>query len=226
MDGLLIVALGVAHRIAARLNRMGVSVVAIGSATTDYPCVGIDEELVGRQAVEHLIGLGHRRIGMIETVDPDFDYRLSRAERSTGYDAALTAAGIARDDSLVARVPWGGGHGADAMDRLLDRRDPPTAVFAHSDEIAIGALRSIRRAGLRIPQDISLIGIDDHPHADLVDLTTVRQPVREQAALGATRMLDLLRGVRVPRSTTLPTECIIRGSTGRPPPRGRARSRT
>jgi len=87
-------------------------------------------------------------------------------------------------------------------------------------------MRSIRRAGLRIPEDISLIGIDDHLHADLVDLTTVRQPVREQAALGATRLLDLLEGRRVPRATTLPTECVIRGSTGRPPPRRRVRSRT
>ena len=71
---------------------------------------------------------------------------------------------------------------------------PPTAVYAHSDEVALGAFRTLRRAGLRVPEDISVIGIDDHPLAELTDLTTVRQPVHQQGARAAEIVLGLLQG--------------------------------
>lgn len=216
VDGLVVVAIGVEPADRKRLDRMGISIVAVGGLSADYPYVSIDDQVAGRQAVDHLIGLGHRRIGMIETVDPDFEYRLARPLRSTAYYAALKAAGIPRDRSMVIRVRWGGTRGADAMERLLARPHPPTAVFAHSDEIALGALRSIRRAGLRVPKDISVVGIDDHPLAELVDLTTVSQPVREQGGLAAEMLLTLLRGEQVDSAVTLPTHLVVRGSTAAP----------
>jgi LacI family transcriptional regulator, repressor for deo operon, udp, cdd, tsx, nupC, and nupG len=104
--------------------------------------------------------------------------------------------------------------GAEGMDRLLRLRRRPTAVFAFCDEVAMGALRSLRRAGIAVPQDMSVIGIDDHPMADLWDLTTVRQPVEEQGVRAARMALTLLGG-RTPddRHVTVPTELIIRGTT-------------
>jgi DNA-binding LacI/PurR family transcriptional regulator len=116
----------------------------------------------------------------------------------------------------VVTVDWGGRSGADGMSRLLSLREPPTAVYAHSDEVALGAMRTIRRAGLRVPQDISIVGIDDHPLADLMDLTTVHQPVREQGARSAELLLALLRGDHVDRSVTVPTRLVVRGSTSPP----------
>jgi DNA-binding LacI/PurR family transcriptional regulator len=123
---------------------------------------------------------------------------------------------IRLDKALVVRTLWGGTHGADGMERLLALDDPPTAVFAHSDEVALGALRSIRRAGLRVPEDISVVGIDDHPLAELVDLTTVHQPVREQGTLAAQMLLGLLRGDEVDPTVTLPTRLVVRRTTAPP----------
>jgi DNA-binding LacI/PurR family transcriptional regulator len=102
------------------------------------------------------------------------------------------------------------------MAKLLGLREPPTAIFAHSDEVALGAIRTIRRAGLRVPEDISVIGIDDHPLAELTDLSTVRQPVYEQGVLAAQIVLGLLRGEDTERAITVPTQLVIRRSTAPP----------
>jgi DNA-binding LacI/PurR family transcriptional regulator len=123
------------------------------------------------------------------------------------------------DPDLVVVGDWGGEQGAQGMSRLLSLRNPPTAVYAHSDEVALGAVRTIRRAGLDVPRDISVIGIDDHPLAALTDLTTVRQPAHEQGRRAAEMLIGLLRDDEdVDQSVTLPTELVVRGSTA--PPRG------
>jgi DNA-binding LacI/PurR family transcriptional regulator len=109
------------------------------------------------------------------------------------------------------------------MGELLGLREPPTAVYAHSDEVALGAMRTLRRAGLRIPEDISVIGIDNHPLAELTDLTTVSQPVRQQGLLAGQTVLKLLQGEDVERAVTVPTRLIIRRSTAPP---GEAANRT
>ncbi len=104
---------------------------------------------------------------------------------------------------------------------LLSVRDRPTAVYAHSDEVALGAMRTIHRAGLRIPDDISVIGIDDHPLASLSDLTTIAQPVAAQGKAAADLTLALLRhDPDIQRAITLPTRLVVRHSTA-PPPTGR-----
>ena len=104
--------------------------------------------------------------------------------------------------------------GADGMDRLLSVRRPPTAVFAFSDEVAVGALRTLRRAGIPIPSAVSVIGIDDHPLAELCDLTTVYQPVEEQGVRAARIALSLLGGTPVDaEQVTVPTHLVIRNTT-------------
>ena len=102
------------------------------------------------------------------------------------------------------------------MATLLSLRSPPTAVYAHSDEVALGALRTLRRAGLRVPEDMSIVGIDDHPLAALTDLTTVRQPVQLQGRLTAEMLLGLLRGDDVDVAVEVPTELVVRASTAPP----------
>lgn len=113
---------------------------------------------------------------------------------------------------------WGGEHGADAMAELLSRPQVPTAVFAHSDEVAAGALRTIRRAGLRVPEDVSVVGIDDHPIAALLELTTVAQSVVRQGELTARMLLQILRDDpgHVDRQVTVPTRLVVRRTTAAP----------
>ncbi|MEU5547058.1 LacI family DNA-binding transcriptional regulator [Streptomyces sioyaensis] len=216
VDAVVALAFPVGEEEQRRLELMGVTIVAAGGQHAPYPNVCIDDETAGRQAMDHLIFLGHRRIAMIAAVDPDQPGELAPQGRANAYYAALREAGIPVDDRLVATVDWGGREGADAMARLLSQPEPPTAVYAHSDEVALGAVRTLRRAGLRIPEDISVIGIDDHPLADLTDLTTVHQPVREQGELAGRMLLKILRGEESEHGVVVPTQLVIRGSTARP----------
>lgn len=215
VDAVVVLAFPVDEREQKRLEMMGVDIVAAGGQVASYPFVNIDDDTAGRQAVDHLIYLGHRRIGMIAATDPT-QRDAQPTGRSSAYYAALDDAGIAVDPDLVATVDWGGGQGAEAMAGFLSLREPPTAVYAHSDEVALGAMRTLRRAGLRVPEDISVIGIDDHPLAELADLTTVAQPVHEQGELAGRMVLSKLRGEDIEHGTTVPTRLVIRGSTGRP----------
>ena len=192
VDAVVIIAFPLEPSEQRRLELMGVHIVAAGGQSVDYPYVCIDDEIAGRQAMDHLIYLGHRRIGMLEAIDPDQPGLVSR--RSAAYYASLNDAGIPIDPALVESNDWGGEHGAESMAKLLSLREPPTAVYAHSDEVALGAIRTLRRAGLRVPEDISVIGIDDHPLAELTDLTTVRQPVHQQGTRAAEMVLSLLQG--------------------------------
>ena len=216
VDAVVVLAFPVSEAEQRRLDLMGVTIVAAGGQSADYPHVSIDDELAGRQAMDHLIFLGHRRIAMIAATDPKESRWPAVRFRTQAYHSALADAGIAADPQLVTTVDWGGLQGAEAMGQLLSLRDPPTAVYAHSDEVALGAVRTLRRAGLRIPEDISVIGIDDHPLAALTDLTTVSQPVHAQGTLAGRMVLALLRGEDVERSVTLPTRLVIRRSTAPP----------
>lgn len=218
VDAVLVLAFPVSEAERQRLDMLGVHIVAAGGQLASYPYVSIDDEAAARKAVDHLIRLGHRRIAMIEAVDePEWP---PNPGRSDGYANALEAAGLPFARELVRTVDWGGGGGAEAMAQLLALPHPPTAVFAHSDEVAVGAMRTVRRLGLRVPEDISIIGIDDHPVAELTELTTIRQPVHEQGRLAGRMVSSLINGEAVPPSVVLPTELVVRRSTAAIQPSG------
>jgi DNA-binding LacI/PurR family transcriptional regulator len=220
VDAVAVVAFPVDDAERERLALIGVRIVAAGGQIAEYPYVCIDDYQAGRQAVDHLTGLGHRRIAMIAAHDPDQPGWPKRSGRSEAYVDALADIGVAVDDDLVRDVDWGGLNAAAAMDAILNAAEPPTAVYAHSDELAVGAMRTLHRRGLRVPEDISVIGIDDHPLAELTDLTTVRQPVREQGAIAARMVLDALDrsdDTETPAAAvTVPTTLVVRATTGAP----------
>jgi len=135
--------------------------------------------------------------------------------RADGYRAAMQAVGVDPDPSLTVLGYFTIEGGEQACRVLLDRPDPPTAIFAESDEMAYGALRALRRMGRKVPDDVAIIGFDDHPTAELMDLSTVRQPVAEQALDVGTRLLAAV-GTHVESGkfdVVLPTEIVVRGST-------------
>ncbi len=223
VDAVLVVGTPVNAEEQQRLALMGVSVAAAGGQFAPYPHVSIDDYAAGRQAMDHLLFLGHRRIAMIDAIDPH-EAAWPIDGRAMAYQRSMAQAGHPVDDDLLVRVPWGPGFGAEAMARLLSLREPPTAVLAHSDEIAFGAMRTLARAGLRAPDDISIIGIDDHPLSEQLDLTTVHQDVRRQGEAAARLVARLVNGDAVPESTLLPTHLVLRGSTS--PPRSSERRST
>lgn len=215
VDGIIVVGMPISPAEHERLALLDVAVVAAGGQLASYPFVSINDETAGRQAMDHLLLLGHRRIAMIDAIDPneaEWPFEL----RSKAYVSALSAAGITPDPDLMVRVPWGADGGTRGMEQLLSLHEPPTAVFAHSDEMAFGALQTLRRAGLRVPQDVSVIGIDDHPVSALLDLTTVRQDPRAQGVAAAHTICAAVRNEPADPAILLPTRLVPRGSTAAP----------
>lgn len=215
VDALLVVGMPVTEQEQERLALMGVEVLAAGGQFAPYPYVSIDDTAAGRQAVSHLLNLGHRRIAMIDPIDPNAD-EWPVDGRALAYTTCLQSAGIEVDPELFRRVPWGADAGALAMAELLSLPRPPTAVFVHSDEIAFGALRTARQAGFRVPDDISVIGVDDHPVSAQLDLTTIGQDVLRQGQIAGQLVVDALAGRPVSPQTVLPTRLVPRGSTSAP----------
>jgi DNA-binding LacI/PurR family transcriptional regulator len=215
VDAVIVVAFPVSDFERRQLDLLGVPVVIAGGALHDHAHVRIDDTAAARQAVTHLIRAGHERIAMINaTVSAEWPYA-PPVDRMHGYRTAIEDAGLKFDPHLVVDLPWSTAMGAQGMDRLLSVERPPTAVFAFCDEVAMGALRSLRRAGIPVPQAMSVVGIDDHPIADLWDLTTVRQPVELQGVQSARMALDLMGGgALTDQQLTVPTHLVIRGTTG------------
>jgi LacI family transcriptional regulator len=180
------------------------------------PSVDIDNRASARVAVEHLVALGHRRIGCITNGPLAYT---AAADRLAGYRDALEAAGIGYDPEIVAEGAFDAASGHSSMTSLLDRADPVTAVFVASDIVAFGALRAIREAGRRVPADISVVGFDDIPLARHFDppLTTIRLPANELGAAAGRALVDRLAGRPTSDRTLLPTELIVRDSTAVPP---------
>ena len=214
VDAVILIALPVLQDEERRLDLLGVQVVVAGGRLRDYPHVEVDDHHVATQVMRHLFDLGHRRIGMIRTSDTTGAAWSSDIERTRGYREALQDAGIAwRDDYLVTR-PLGIRAGADGVAALLALRDPPTAVFAYSDEIAFSAWAHLTSSGVRVPDELSLVGVDGHPLAELVGLTTVEQDVQAQGQLAGDMTLALLRGEVLENvSVVVPSRLVPRGST-------------
>ena len=199
------------------LRALDLPLVSIGSSIPGSPSVGIDEVRTGRAAANHLLNLGHTRIGLIagRPDDTRFDFTTSMGRR-LGYEEALGAVGLALDPQHIVDGPHGIDGGTEAMAELLSRPTLPTAVLAEFDELAIGALWALRRSGLRAPQDVSVIGIDNHELAEFVDLTTIAQDVHRQGRIAAQMLLQLLgaeTGSPSDHPVLLPTHLVLRTST-------------
>ncbi|MGV4987117.1 LacI family DNA-binding transcriptional regulator [Streptomyces sp. NRAIS4] len=189
----------------------------VGSPGADVPSVGATNWQGGMAATQHLIDLGHRRIGILQGPAGT----LCARARLDGYRSALETAGIAVDPALQQPGDFYYTTGFSGMSNLLALPEPPTAVFASSDLMALGAYEAIRQAGLRVGRDVSVVGFDDVPHAAWASppLTTVRQPLREMAALAARIVLRGPDAV-VPSGTLrmeLATHLVVRESTFQPP---------
>ena len=195
--------------------------VSSGTPVPGWPSIRIDDVAAAREAADHLIGLGHTRIAHLSG-DPDDELAFTTPlDRRAGYQSALRDAGLVDDPDLDLKTDFTVSGGERATERLLLRGEPPTAIFAACDEMAMGAMRALRKARLLVPDDVSVIGIDDHDLAAALGLTTVAQPAAEQRRLGAITLLQALSGGQSAsgRQELLPTRLVVRESTA--PPRVR-----
>lgn len=226
VDALLVLSVPLTAQEITRIVRLGIPIAVVGADVPGVVCVRIDDVGGARHAVEHLLGLGHRRVGMV-LGDPGEPMRFSvPVHRLAGYRAALADAGLAPGPELRSSAPSCVDGGERAARALLRLDHPPTAVFAECDEMAFGVLRAARRMGVEVPHDLSVVGFDGQEMGDLLDLTTVEQPVARQGELAARALLDALGGsTPAAEHIVLPTRLIERGSTGRPATDSRRRRR-
>jgi LacI family transcriptional regulator len=215
MDGVLVASTHMNDPLFPKLLQDSIPFVLVGRhADPRVNYVDVDNVGGARMAVEHLIRLGHRRIATITgTLN-----MASGEDRLAGYCQALEAHRIPVQAALIGEGDFTKGSGTMGMQRLLSAS--PTAVFAASDMIAMGALRALREAGLRVPEDIALVGFDDIPVAAALEpaLTTVRQPIERLGSMAADLLLNLLQNAPEARAPAariiLPARLIVRDSCG------------
>ncbi|MFJ4920700.1 LacI family DNA-binding transcriptional regulator [Streptomyces sp. NPDC088725] len=220
-DGLVVIALSLSEAETRRLEGLGIPLVGASTHVGEHPAVGIDDVAGAAKAVHHLANLGHRRIGMIRSTDEEGIHQGVSRRRLHGYRTAMAECGLDVPEDAIVSAPWGIDGGARAMGELLSLRHPPTAVFAEADEVAIGALRTLRRSGIDVPGRMSVIGFDDSPMAELLDLTTIAQSVHEQGLLAGRLLVEAVqRGTVAEPRVLLDTKLVARGTTGAPPDQG------
>lgn len=220
VDGILSLSMPLTDQHTLSLRSLGMPLVSLGPAIPGSPSVGIDDVGAARSAVNHLVNLGHERIALIQGTAEEADFNFVSSDlRRQGYEEVLGEAGCAVDSRLIASGPHSIQGGAEAMAALLCGPVLPTAVFADHGEVAIGALWALRRAGLRVPEDISVLCVDDHEMAPVFDLTTVAQDIPRQAVLAARALVQMLGAEGSTVSTdpvVLPTKLVLRGTTAPP----------
>lgn len=219
--GAIIVTSKLTHERIEAVGSAGMQLVvidAISPPRAEVTSVGATNFAGGLEAVAHLVDIGHRRIAFIG------GQRTAACSqgRLAGYRTGLEQAGLAPDPDLVDFGDFSWGCGVEIGGRFLRGSSPPTAVFAASDATALGVLEAARRLGLRVPQDLSVVGFDDTFVAGWSNppLTTVRQPLHDMGAVALRTVLRLTAGAALDsHHVELATSLVVRDSTGPPAPR-------
>jgi DNA-binding LacI/PurR family transcriptional regulator len=219
-DGALILSLPPFDAETTILTSADVPIVLIDSdhpTLTMFHRVTVDDVAGGQVATRYLIELGHARIGFVgDIIDNPFNFVSSR-NRYWGYRKALEAAGIPLRPEYFGEDQHGRRQARNTAKRMLGLSDRPTAIFAASDTQAVGVLEAARDAGLRVPEDLSVVGYDDIEIADIMGLTTIRQMLFESGQRGVELLLETLESPQIePVREVLPTELIVRGTTAPP----------
>lgn len=224
VDGLLLMNGWMPSKQSRSLRDAGLPMVALNSAVegADIPKVVVQDHEASVEAAKHLIALGHRRLGYVSGPLGSW----VQDERRQGFCAGVAAAGMDPDEIVHWQGDFGFASGAAAAEDYLGRAEPPTGVYAASDEMAIAFIKRVRQAGLRLPCDLSVIGFDGIKFSHYCEptLTTIHQPFKEIGRIGASMLLEMMAepGKPQPEWTRIPVPLIPRDSTG-PAPRKRAR---
>jgi len=193
------------------LKELKERVVVVGRHEVDFPAVMVDNMGGATQAVQHLIDLGHRRIGCIGGPDGS----TTAADRLTGYRNALAQNGVALNRRLVKRGTWSPESGYHLTKELLEEPERPTAIFSANDQMAFGVIKAAREMGLNVPKDLAVVGFDNVPPGSYFDppLTTVEIPMYDIGVASMRMLIDLLSGEKFEKLKLFSTNLLVRGST-------------
>lgn len=211
LDGLILMALRLEDAAAERLHNAGIETVLIEFAREGFSSVEIDDRAGGRMAAQYLIAQGHRRLGFVGDSDLP-DYAIFNSERRLqGYRQAIEEAELSLPEERIGLAAHGLETARQQAHRLLSLPQPPTAIFCHSDTQAIGVLRAAHERGLKVPDDLAIVGFDDVEVAEYVGLTTIRQPLEESGRVAVELLLARLSDrARPPQRVQLPLTLIRR----------------
>lgn len=203
------------------VRRLRLPMVCVGTSIDDAPTVVIDDEAAVRAATGHLIDLGHKDIAYVGTPDESVAHMSTPPARVAAFRATLIEAGLTVREEWIVDTDWTADAAAHGIAPILASANPPTAVLAASDEMAIGVLGAARRAGIAVPAQLSVMGIDDHTFAGVLGLSTVRQDVQAQGRAAARLLLGALGKDAVARAAPTPrvelaTELVARETTAAP----------
>lgn len=209
LDGLIVMGLPIEDAIAERLRERKLPTVAVDADSALFSRVLVDDSEGGRLAAAHLRDRGHRRVGyLLERQVSDYESQAIR--RLAGFEHVMTASGGAVAVGTSENSVDGARR---AAAELLDAEDRPTAVMAHHDLLAVGVLLAARDRGLRVPDDVAVMGFDDGEAATAADLTTVRQPFEESGSAALNVLLGHIEGSRVRSTTVLDVSVVERSTT-------------
>jgi DNA-binding LacI/PurR family transcriptional regulator len=222
VDGVLTVAVKLSDTELKRLSDLKKPIVGIGGPIPGARSISVDDEGAGRLATQHLISLGHTKIGLISGT-PAFEMDFHQPYlRRTGYQEALLDANLDFDPAWVSQADFTTSGAFNAAKQMLgDPRNAPTAIFCASDEMGYGAILAARDLGLRVPQDISVIAMDGHPLGEFYGLSTIDQQPHAQGAKGAEMLVDILESgderqlANVEQLTNWDIDLVVRSSTAR-----------
>lgn len=215
IDGLVVLCMGLTSEELGELQRIKMPLVAVGGPVRGCAGVHIDDLAAATAATNHLIDLGHRNIAQLRGgVEDEIDFVVPGL-RTEGFETAMRAAGLPLRPEWSVGGDFSAGNGAKAAARIFDLPgEQPTAVFAGSDEMALGLMFEARRRGIRIPQDLSVVGIDDHEFSVLAELTTIAQNPVEHGRQAAVMLLAAIEGEPAAiAQKNMPFELLNRGST-------------
>jgi len=213
VDGLIVISLPPTEKEFDQILGLGIPVSLMGTFHENCSGVSIDDIQGAEVATQHLIDMGHRDIGIMVGQNA-FAYNFEVADqRLTGFKKVLAENGIEFNPAWQITADFDSHTSELAMDEFLRQKKLPTAIFCQSDEMAFGAVTSIRKKGLRVPEDISVIGYDDHEYANLVGITTIAQPVQFLGQLAASQIMARIGKPEMAiAKMNVPTSLVIRNS--------------
>lgn len=211
LDGLIVMGLEIEERIAERFHRRGLPTVAVDAESALFSRVLMDDIEGGRVAARHLVGRGHRRFGYL-LEQQLADYQSQAVKRLSGFREVVGST-VPSGEVVVASSANSVDGARAAAAQLLDGPDRPTAIMAHHDLLAVGVLLAARDRGLRVPEDVAVMGFDDGDAAAAADLTTVRQPFEESGRAALNILLGNAGGSTVRTATVLAVELVERSTT-------------
>ncbi len=216
VDGLLIISLPPGDAFACGFREVGLPTVLVDAYSPHITSLVINNVEGAYQAVKSLINRGHQRIGFINgIIEGNFKFNQAN-DRLIGFHRALGEAALLFEPDLMVESEWNRQAGRAAALRLLTRNPRPTAIFASSDMQAIGVLEAARQLHISVPTQLAVIGFDDIEVAELLDLSTVQQPMQQMGEQGVAKLLELMaEPQRLPELIRLSTTLIERNTTGR-----------